>query len=403
MGSRKFGHVTLRDVARACGFAVSTVSIVLSEAPLSQNVAVATRKHIRLTAQRLGYYPDAYARSLRRQKSQTVGILAYDLSDPFCLPAVRGMQEGLQQASYLPLLIDAQAQRELFDGYLQMILERRVEGVIVIASWVFEETNLLADVEKNHVPVVIVGRDLTARGITSVLVDNEAGGALAMRHLLQLGHRKIAVIRGPEELFDSELRWAGIQRAAAEGGVSLDPGLVVQLPSLVDPTSGFEGGQQLSQQMLASGCKFTAVLAFDDLTALGVVRGLNIAGLRVPEDCSVLGFDDVMPAAVATPGLTTIRQPLKEMGLEAAKWMLESLERKVRQAPLLHTATPELIVRMSTSPAPGRYKRKTADASAFRDPATLHALQSAVCKSRLDNQPVEGPEDFTERRGPVKS
>jgi len=364
VGSRKFGHVTLQDVASACGFAVSTVSIVLSEAPLSQNVSVATRKHIRSTAQRLGYYPDAYARSLRRQKSQTVGILAYDLSDPFCIPTVRGMQEGLQQAHYLPLLIDAQAQRGLFDGYLQMILERRAEGVIVMASWVFEETNLLADIEKNHVPVVIVGRDLTARGITSVLVDNEAGGALAMRHLLQLGHRKIAVIRGPEELFDSELRWAGIQRAAAEGGVALDPRVVVRLPGLVDPTSGFEGGLRLSQQMLASGCKFTAVLAFDDLTALGVVRGLSTAGLRVPEDCSVLGFDDVMPAAVATPGITTIRQPLKEMGLQAAKWMLESLEGKVKQAPLIHTATPELIVRMSTSPAPRRNKRKTAESRA---------------------------------------
>jgi len=355
---RKSGHVTLQDVARACGFAVSTVSIVLSEAPLSQNVAATTREHIRTTAHRLGYYPDAYARSLRRRKSQTVGILAFDLSDPFCIPTVRGMQEGLQQASYLPLLIDAQAQRGLFDGYLQMILERRAEGVIVIASWIFEETNLLADIEKNHVPVVIVGRDLTARGITSVLVDNEAGGALGMSYLLELGHRKIAVVRGPEELFDSELRWAGVQRAAAEAGVSLNPGLVFQLPGMVDPTSGFEGGLHLSQQMLASGIPFTAVLAFDDLTALGVLRGLRNAGLRVPEDCSVLGFDDVLPAAVATPGITTIRQPLKEMGLRAAKWMLEALERKTKQAPLIYTATPELVVRMSTSPASGRPEEK---------------------------------------------
>jgi len=359
VSNRGSGHVTLQDVARACGFAASTVSIVLSEAPLSQNVAATTRERIRAAAQQLGYYPDAYARSLRRRRSQTIGVLAFDLSDPFCIPTVRGIQAGLQPASYVPLLMDAQAQRDLFDGYLQMILERRAEGVIVIASWIFEETNLLADVEKNHVPVVIVGRDLTARGISSVLVDNQAGGALGMRHLLELGHRRIAVIRGPVELFDSEPRWAGVQRAAAEAGIQLDSKLVFQLPGQVDPTSGFEGGLQISREMLASGRKFSAVVAFDDLTALGVVRGLAEAGLRVPQDCSVLGFDDVLPAAVATPGITTIRQPLKEMGLLAANWMVETLERKGAQAAHLYQAPPELVVRTSsTRPARQEIKKK---------------------------------------------
>jgi LacI family transcriptional regulator len=353
--NRRSGHVTLQDVAHACGFAASTVSIVLSEAPLSHNVAATTRERIRLAAQQLGYYPDAYARSLRLRRSQTIGVLAYDLSDPFCIPTVRGIQAGLQPANYLPLLMDAQAQRDLFDGYLQMILERRAEGVIVIASWIFEETNLLADIEKNHVPVVIVGRDLTARGISSVLVDNQAGGALGMHHLLELGHRQIAVIRGPEELFDSEPRWAGVQQAAAEAGIQLDPTLVFQLPGQVDPTSGFEGGLDISRKMLASGKKFTAVVAFDDLTALGVVRGLAGAGLRVPGDCSVLGFDDVLPAAVATPGITTIRQPLKEMGLQAANWMVEALERKGAQSARLYQAPPELVVRAS-SELPAREK-----------------------------------------------
>ena len=357
MVKRRSGHVTLRDIAQACGFAVSTVSIVLSEAPLSLKVASATRELIRSTAQQMGYYPDAFARSLRRKHSQTIGVLAFDLSDPFCIPTVRGIQAGLQKASYLPLLMDAQTQRGLFDSYLHMILERRAEGVIVIASWIFEESNLLADIEKNIVPVVIVGRDLTARGISSVLVDNDAGGALGMRHLLELGHRQIAVIRGPKELFDSEPRWVGAQRAAAEAGVSLDPELVFQLPGVVDPNSGFEGGLLFSRRMLASGCRFTAVLAFDDLTALGVVRGLAEAGLRVPEDCSVLGFDDVLPSAVATPGITTIRQPLKEMGMRAAQWMVEALEQKVDQGPRLYKAPPELVVRMSST-RPARLKEK---------------------------------------------
>lgn len=160
---RKSGHVTLLDIARACGYSVSTVSIVLSEAPLSQNVAASTREQIRNMARKLGYHPDAYARSLRRRRSQTIAVLAYDLSDPFCIPIVHGIQAGLQPADYLPLLVDAQTQRRLFDSYLKMILERRAEGVIVIASWIFQETNLLEDIEKNQVPIVIVGRDLTGR------------------------------------------------------------------------------------------------------------------------------------------------------------------------------------------------------------------------------------------------
>jgi LacI family transcriptional regulator len=333
---------------------------VLSEAPLSQNVAPATRQKVRDMAQELGYHPDAFARSLRRRRSQTIGVLAYDLSDPYCIPVVRGVQEGLQPASFLPLLMDAQTSRELFDRYLQMILERRAEGVIVIASWVFDETNLLSDIEKNNVPIMIVSRDLTGRGVSSVLVDNEAGGALAMRHLVELGHRRIGVIRGPEELFDSAPRWAGIQKAAAEADIQFDERLVFQLPGLVDPASGFEGGLDCARRMLVSGCAFTAVLAFDDLTALGVVRGLMEAGLRVPEDCSVLGFDDVLPAAVATPAITTIRQPLREMGLLAAEWMLEAVEEREHRGAekaKLHKAQPRLVERMSTAPVAGKRKK----------------------------------------------
>lgn len=349
---RKSGHVTLLDIARACGYSVSTVSIVLSEAPLSQNVATSTREQIRAMARQLGYHPDAYARSLRRRRSQTIAVLAYDLSDPFCIPIMHGIQTGLQPANYMPLIVDAQTQRKLFDSYLRMILERRAEGVIVIASWIFQETNLLEDVEKNQVPIVIVGRDLTNRNVNSMLVDNEAGGALAMRHLVQLGHRRIAIIRGPEELFDTEPRWAGVQHAAAEAGIKIDPKLVFQLPNLTDSTSGFEGGLRISSDMLASGRSFTAVLAFDDLTALGVVRGLTDAGLKVPDNCSVVGFDDVLPATVSTPGITTVRQPLREMGLLASEWTLQAInarEQEIDKPVHLYKAPPELVVRTSTA------------------------------------------------------
>jgi DNA-binding LacI/PurR family transcriptional regulator len=356
VGRGASGHVTLSDIAQACQLSVSTVSIVLSEAPLSRHVADSTRKRIQATAKRLGYHPDAYARSLRRRRTQTIGVLAYDMSDPFCIPVVSGIDEGLQPAHYFSLLVNAQTQRELFDRYFRMLLERRTEGVIVIASWVFEETDLLADIEKNHVPIVIVGRDLTRRRIASVLVNNRAGGALVMRHLASLGHRRIAVIRGPDEMFDSAPRWEGIQGAAAKAGIRLDPRLVFQLPNLSDPKSGFEGGVQFAKAMLASGRKFTAVLAFDDLTALGVVRGLTEAGLRVPQDCAVTGFDDVSPADVATPGITTVHQPLRQMGLLATELILKALDQSKQdeaQDAGPHIVQPKLVVRASSAP-PGR-------------------------------------------------
>ena len=325
---------------------------------MSQNVAARTRSHIRTIARQLGYHPDAYARSLRRRSTQTIGVLAFDLSDPFCTPIMRGIQGGLHPAGYLPLIVDAQAQRKLFDSSLHMILERRADAVIVIASWVFEETNLLADVKKNNVPIAIVGRDLVARGIDSILVDNEAGGVMAARHLRELGHERIAVIRGPQEMVDSEPRWMGIQKIMAGDGLELDPRLVFQLRGSADPASGFEGGLEIAKKMLATGCGFTAVIAFDDLTALGVVRGLAEAGLRVPEDCSVMGFDDVLPAALATPAMTTIRQPLNEMGQEAAERVLQAIKRGVGKAERarLHKPSPELVVRKSTAAPPSREK-----------------------------------------------
>ncbi len=346
-------HVTLLDVAKASGFAVSTVSMVLNNAPLSENVAALTRKHIREVAQSLGYHPDAFARSLRRNRSRMIGVITYDLSDPFCISIIHGIEDHLQSQGYLPQFMDSRSQRSLFEAHLRMALERRAEGIIVIASWVFDENSLLADVEKNHVPVVVVGRDMTARRISSVLVDNDAGGYLAFQHLHQLGHRKIAVIRGPEELFDSQPRWEGIKRYAAEAHVKLNPALVSQLPGQVNPYSAYDNGILLTERLLATKQEFSAVLAFDDLTALGVIRGLHRSGLRVPEDCSVIGFDDVFPVAVAIPSVTTIRQSMKQIGETAAKCVFDALKAKEDGKELLvqaHTFPPTLIVRESTAP-----------------------------------------------------
>jgi LacI family transcriptional regulator len=349
-------RVTLADVARRSGFSVSTVSIVLNDAPLSRYVAAATKERIRAVASQLGYRPDAFARSLRSRRSHTIGVMVSDISDPFCTLILQGIERALCSTSYLPIIMIAYNQREQFERHVKMMLERRVEGLIVIANWLFGEFDSLSDIKKDQIPTVGVGRDLTPSSVRSLQADNETGGYLAARHLYELGHREIAILRGPSELTDSDRRWQGIQRFAAEAGLSLAPSRIRQLAPAVEAISGFQEGFRLSSAMIQEGVKFTAILAFDDLTGLGAIRALRQAGRRVPEDCSVIGFDDVPHAAVSTPGLTTIRQPMEQMGSLAAEWVVESLDSpKALEAAVpvlsdtLHLLPPELIVRESTT------------------------------------------------------
>jgi len=301
---------------------------VLNEAALSQYVAAATKEHIRAIASKLGYRPDASARSLRSRRSHTIGIMVSDISDPFCTLILQGIEKTLYPTTYLPIIMIAHNQSKQFGRHLEMLMERRVEGLIVVANWLFGEFDQLSELEKAHIPTIAVGRDLTARRVYSVQVDNVAGGYAAAQHLYELGHREIAVIRGPSELGDSDRRWLGIQRFAADVGLTLDSERIEQLTAAIEPTVGFEEGFRLTTQMIERGVRFTAVLAFDDLTGLGVIRALRHAGRRVPEDCSVIGFDDVPHATMNTPGLTTIRQPMEEMGSLAARWVLDALDNK---------------------------------------------------------------------------
>jgi DNA-binding LacI/PurR family transcriptional regulator len=347
----KSTHVTLADVARASGFSTSTVSIVLNEAPLSRYVAAKTKENIRKKAAAMGYHPDALARSLSRRHSQTIGVLVFDISDPFCMSLLRGIERTLYPTPYLPIIMDADNRPEQFDRYLDMLIGRRVEGLILVANWLFAEIDPLSKIEKNNIPITVVGRDLTARSIRSVVVDNEAGGYAAIKHLYSLGHRKVATLRGPEELDDSSRRWQGIKRFADEVGLRLDPRLTFQLPAMMDPISGFEGGLRLTTELIGTERSFSAILAFDDLTALGALRALWLAGRRVPDDCSVIGFDDVPHAGLSSPAVTTIRQPMLEMGSLAANLVLDAIVPTTSGSSrdkLLHLLPPALVERDST-------------------------------------------------------
>jgi LacI family transcriptional regulator len=343
--------ITIRDVAERSGFSSATVSIVLNNAPLSRYIPDTTKGRIQRAAAHLGYRPNLFARSLRGRRSHTVGVMVFDMTDPYCTLVLRGIENTLYQSSFLPILTDVHNERSRFERYLEMLLDRRIEGLVVLANWLFVDINVLADLEKNNIPTATVGRELNNDNISSVIADNAAGAYAALEHLHSLGHRKIAFIRGPRQLTDTEPRWRGVRTLARERDLELDSRLVVDLPESGDPFSSFEQGYKLTEDLLRRHRPFTALMAFDDMTAFGAIRALNKAGIRVPDQCSVIGFDDVAPAAIYSPALTTVRQPMEIMGTAAATIVLEAINAAIEKKAIknIHRRiVPELIVREST-------------------------------------------------------
>jgi LacI family transcriptional regulator len=344
--------ITIRDVAERSGFSSATVSIVLNSAPLARYIPDTTKARIQRAAAQLGYRPNLFARSLRSRRSHTVGVMVFDMTDPYCTLVLRGIENTLYQASFLPILTDVHNDRSRFERYLEMMLDRRIEGLVVLANWLFVDINVLADLEKNaNIPTAIVGRELKTDAVSSVIVDNNLGARAALDHLYSLGHRKIAFIRGPHQLSDTEPRWRGVRSLARERDLPLDPRLIVDLPESRDPFSSFEDGYKLTEELVHRRRPFTALMAFDDMTAFGAIRALAKAGLHVPEDCSVVGFDDVSPSAIYSPALTTVRQPMEMMGSAAATIVLEAINAGLEKKHVhnIHRRiVPELIVREST-------------------------------------------------------
>src|ERR1700752_4337144 len=258
--------VTIRDVAKESGFSSTTVSIVLNNAPLARYIPATTKKRIERAAKRLGYRPNLFARSLRSRRSHTIGVMVFDMTDPYCTLILRGIENSLYQSSYLPILTDVHNERSRFERYLEMLLDRRVEGLIVVANWLTLDINLLADLEKSSVPTAIIGCELNTDQVSSVIVDNELGGHLAVEHLHSLGHRKIAFIRGPKTLGDSVPRWKGVRSVAQSKDMELDSALILDLPDSRDPISSFEDGYKLTEELLRRKRPFTALMAFDDMS-----------------------------------------------------------------------------------------------------------------------------------------
>jgi DNA-binding LacI/PurR family transcriptional regulator len=326
--------IGLKTLADYLGLNPTTVSVVLNDVP-GRSIPQATRERIKAAAKKFKYQPSLLARSLRNRRTFTIGILVPELGDGYHTQVMSGIGDHLMESGYFYFTAHHRHRKDLIEEYSQMLLGRGAEALIAI------DTALDHDFS---VPVAAVAGHKLINGVTNVTLDHRFAAQLTLTHLHSLGHREIAFIRGQPFSSDSAGRWNSIVSAAQEIGISINPGLVVQLDRDI---SSPELGYPVVQQLLSSGKTFTALVAFNDMSAIGAIRALQDLGLSVPRDVSVIGFDDIKVAAFNNPRLTTIRQPLSNMGRIAAQCVLSQLNgsepfRKVIMV------EPELEVREST-------------------------------------------------------
>lgn len=346
------GHVNLRTLAEHLELSQTTVSLVLNNSPSAKSIPQETRNRVLEAAARLNYRPNYFARSLRQSRSMSVGVLAPDLSEGYFTRVMNGVVQQLTEAHYFYFTACHDWKKELIEQYPRMLVERAVDGFLLL--------NTPADQIEVPVPVVAISAHSAVQNVTNIVLDHHKAVESALVHLYGLGHRRMAFMRGPRAIPDSEYRWESIQQVAGEIGISIDPALVIRIDSAgwsmktgQHPMAP-EIGYKPMQGLLEKTHDFTAIFCFNDIAAIGAIRALKDAGLRVPEDVSVVGFDDIQSAAYSTPSLTTVRQPLFEMGQRGAQVLLERIANREAPYPAEIVMAPELIVRESTGPAGAR-------------------------------------------------
>jgi LacI family transcriptional regulator len=333
-------------IADHLGLSAAAVSRVLNGAPAAKSIPKTTQDKILAAAKHFNYRPNVLARSLRRGHSLTVGVLVPEVSEGYATLVLAGLEQALLQAGYFFYLISHHHRQHVIDQSQTMLAERSVDGIVAI------DTPLQGDLQ---LPTVTVSCPIELEGVTNITLNQQRGAELAIDHLVGLGHRRIAVIKGQAFSSDTEPRWQAIRHAAVRAKVPIDARLVSQLEGDA-PTH--EPGYFATQSLLSANEAFTALFAFNDISAIGAIRALHEAGLRVPQDVSVVGFDDVQSAAFQNPGLTTVRQPLRTMGMLAGESILRQIAAPAEHPPLKQIVVdPELVVRGSTAPAAPRRAR----------------------------------------------
>ncbi|MEM9595858.1 MAG: LacI family DNA-binding transcriptional regulator [Acidobacteriota bacterium] len=343
--SEKPKPVTLKAVAQHLGLSTATVSLVLNRSPVADSIPRETHERVFAAARELKYRPNYMARSLRRQRSFSIGVLVPEISEGYAAGVMHGIEAHLLREGYFYLVASHRLSGDILNEYVGLLEQRSVEGFIMVAA-PLETSPLL--------PTVAVAGHREMGGVTNVVLDHDQAIRLAMDHLVELGHERVAFFKGHPNSSDTEARWDAIQRTAGDLGLAVRPELCVQLsgePSgeIFSPEEGYREGYAFGRKLLGQTRDFTALFAFNDISAIGAIRAFLDAGLRVPEDVSVIGFDDIEVASFHNPSLTTVRQPLFEMGELASRTLLARIAGVDAPAPF-HTVEAELVVRDSTAP-----------------------------------------------------
>lgn len=328
-------RVTLKAVARHVGLTPGTVSAVLNNSAASKSIPERTRKRILEAAKELNYRPNFFARSLRVQRTYTIGVILEEIGDGYGSLVVSGIEQHLRAKNYFFLTVAHRHDKKLLQSYSHLLTSRGVEGFITVDTSISEVPPL---------PTVAVSGHSRLQNVTNIILDHRRAAELALRHLVELGHRDIAFLRGQPESSDSQVRWEAICEIAKELGIRIAPELVVQLKG-VDSTP--ELGYPFGKILLERSKPFTALFGYNDISAIGAMRAFQDAGFRIPEDISVIGFDDIASATFCIPSLTTVRQPLVKMGQIAAQTLLDQIEGNVEHMAEI-AVEPELVVRNST-------------------------------------------------------
>lgn len=329
--------VSLKELAEHLGLSPATVSLVINRSPVADSIPQETQDRIFAAAKKFKYRPSFFARSLRAKRSFTIGVIVPEVSDGYSASVMSGVEDYLLQEGYFYFVVSHRHRADLIDEYPRLFLERSVDGLIAVDTpWTLSLS----------VPVVTVSGHNQVKGVTNIVLDHVRAAEVALKHLAQLGHREVAFIKGQEFSSDTAVRWSNIEKVARQLGLPISRALIAQLEG--DSPSP-ELGYEATRMLLASHKHFTALFAFNDISAMGAIRALREAKLRVPEDVSVVGFDDIQSAAYQNPALTTVRQPLREMGRIAAETLLRRIRHSGSESHGGETMVePKLMIRETT-------------------------------------------------------
>jgi LacI family transcriptional regulator, galactose operon repressor len=333
-GPRPGRSATLRMVAREAGVSASTVSRIING---TVNVSGGLKQAVEAAIEKFDYRPNAAARGLALGKTSTIGVVAQAIDSPFYAEGLRGIEACLRQRGYAPLFMSGNWRGEDEERCVRELIARGVDGIIVFAGRLSDAK--LKSYAK-EVPIVVTGRRVRAPGLFSLQIEDRQGAVIAVQHLIDVGHRKIAFIAGSEDHPDAVERFEGYKKSLQDAGIPFDPKLV----AVGDWHE--EGGLRATLELLASKVKFTALFCVNDQTAYGACLALHRQGLSVPRDVSVMGFDDLPASVYRLPPLSSIRQSIGELGDRSAQAVLQLIS---GERPRFTAPPVELVVRESTA------------------------------------------------------